>query len=219
MKSRLDTYTLSYRAGFAFLHDYKGQLLISANYVHDLSDGATLLSNFVIQNNADQHTSGLPKILADKIRSALQTRSVNCKLIIWPDKFAADFADSPDFNSETDKSVIERLMLRDKGVHSADEAVSDNVSLLTDENISDNDVTQLLDLLRQHTYWGTACTMNYISQALQSSKVFVMREDNKVVGFVRYITNGQAGYISDIPPPSSRYNIVKSMHSTHGCPL
>ena len=175
----------------------QGQELLTANYRQDSADGATLISGFEYTNKADENL-GLVKLMTDKLRANLAFGSVNVKFFIYPGQYAEEFVQSEEFAAGTYKAKIDRLMVRPRDMSNVGQPLPENIERLTLENASEDDKAQMLVLLKEHTYWGKDVQAPYIKSALRDSTVFVMREAGKIIGFGRYMTNNQIGYISDM---------------------
>lgn len=170
-----------------------GQLCLVANFFRDLADGTTLLSHFSYQT-AERN---LVPVLANMLSQETSQQSPNSKLLCD----AGEYEEELQHNDQYHSNKIDRFMLRETQAYP-----TSSVSLPNDVSITDFDnaeVTsekkyEMIELLKQ-TYWGKDANEAYVNAALKISNFAIAKDkDQKIIGLVRYVTNGDFAYISDM---------------------
>ena len=121
-----------------------------------------------------------------------------CKLFCYAGTHEAELADSKDYRTnnidrlmlrETDKSVVFLILnFRPNKIHRLD------AKAVTAKTIS-----QMTMLLKKDTYWAADADEKYTQNAVINSEcILATDQQNKVVGFVRFISNNDVAYVSDM---------------------
>ncbi len=199
--------TIAKKSGYILLHDPQTKTvslaqeakpdvaLVTAKFVYDNSDGAAVLSDF----NYLSDMKGLVKITADMISDFLSGNRDRCKLFCYAGNHQAEFKESDDYRSRN----IERLMLRETPIHAneSDIKLRNQVKILKldAKTVTANTISQMTVLLKNNAYWASDVDEKYTEYAVRNSECMLAidRQEN-IVGFVRFISNNDVAYLSDM---------------------
>jgi len=198
--------TIASKNGYELIHDLSAKIvvlvkktdrdtpLMRARFFYDDADGSAVLSDF--QSNIEE--AGLAKITADMVSDFVSGNKDKCKLFCYPGMRETEFFESKDYRTAN----IDRLMLRESSKTLTTEVkIPSNIKIhrLDPKTITAENIHQMTALLKEHTYWAKDADEEYTQNAINNSEsLLATDQQNRIVGFVRFISNQDIAYISDM---------------------